>query len=609
MANSSLIPFFHNPWIQLMVAFPSLVIGFRHFGVSAFYSLRDKNPNMDVLISVGSLSAVVYSVFLMLNPTGAHQHYYFETAVTIITLVLLGSNIEARALSKTAIQMGTAAALIPVEVKRLIHNPLSDTETIEIIGSDKLQINDVFRISEGDKIPADGVVLSGEIEVSQAAISGESMPIPKFKTDLLLAGSVVLSGTCDVKVEKTGVDTLAGQMNKWIKSAQAEKPVIQKIGDKVSGIFVQVVVAIALLTFFVNYYAVGIGAQDALMRAIAVLVVSCPCAMGLATPTAVSVGLGIAARRGILVKGGQALEKFAAIKTIALDKTGTITTGDFIVNNLNCVGIETIEAQNVVYQLETFSAHPIAKSIVKNHPDWNQNPIKWKSIEEVKGYGVKGETIDGKIYMLGSERFLQLNDLPKNADLYLSQNGKFVASLTIKDELVDDVHRTLDYFKLQGVKRYLVSGDAKNKVDMASQGLAFDETFAAVLPNQKMDMLRQWQQQGAVAMTGDGINDAPALAIADVAVVMGHGSNLSKQQADFILLDKGLHKLQQAHHISMITLRGIKQNLFWAFAYNVVAIPVAAVGLLSPTWAALFMAMSDVVVIGNALRLRWVHRG
>lgn len=599
------LPYFSEGWVQLAVALPAIIIGFNHFGLSAWYSIKSRTPNMDVLISLGSASAVIYSLFLMFlaEPGTGHAHLYFETAATIISLVLLGSVIESRALSKTSIQMGSTASLLPSEVRLVLDIESQDFKTLN---TDQLRKNDKVWVNEGEKIPADARVIKGHIEVNEAAISGESMPVFKSTQETVLAGSIVVSGNAVLEVLKTGQDTLAGQMRNWIKSAQSAKPNIQKLGDKVSGIFVQIVVGIALSTFVLSYFVLGIDAQDALLRSIAVLVVSCPCAMGLATPTAVSVGLGLAAAKGILVKGGHALEKFAQTHILALDKTGTITTGDFIVEAF--YSDNDPYYQNIIYQLEHFSSHPIARSILQNHPEWNQKAIHFETVHEKKGYGLEAQDKEGNVYLLGSTR-IGPHETEKKYDLYLWKNGEWVAGLILKDQPVANLKSILDYFKSQSMRLFLVSGDKKEKVaQLADQGLPFEQSYAEVLPAQKMEMLEQWRKLGKTAMTGDGINDAPALAAADVAIVVGHGSDISKQQADFILLDKGLHKLEEAHRISNITLNGIKQNLFWAFAYNVVAIPVAAMGYLDPMWAALFMAMSDLVVIGNALRLRWVHR-
>jgi P-type Cu+ transporter len=605
MVNSSIIPGFNNPFVQLAVAIPPLIIGFYHFGLSAFYSLKDRNPNMDVLVSVGSLSAVVYSLFLIY--THDHSHVYVETAVTIITLVLLGSNLEAAALSKTSIQMGLAASSIPLEVKV----STKDTEGNDIIitqKSNQLKTGDVMLVAEGDKVAADGMLIFGQLEVGQAAITGESLPVHKIVGDQIFAGSIVTSGNARIQITQTGTRTLVGQMSQWIKSAQSQKPHIQKLGDTISGIFVQVVVGLAIVTFLVNHYGFNVDVQDSVMRAIAVLVVSCPCAMGLATPTAVSVGLGLAARNGILVKGGQALEKFANIKHMAYDKTGTITTGDFMVHTFTTTH-DAITLKNIVYQLECYSSHPIARSIVKNHKDWNTKDINWIRIEEIKGFGMQAIDDQNQQYKLGSKRWLDHQTSSDTDDLYLWQNGKLIASISIKDELHHGLSEVLHYFDQHHIQQYLISGDHDYKVQQSAVGLPFKQVYAEVLPEEKMSYLEKWRSTGLTAMTGDGMNDAPALAAADIAIVMGHGSDLSKQQADFILPGSGISSIKKAHEISAITLRGIKQNLFWAFSYNLIAIPVASIGLLNPTWAALFMAMSDVVVIGNALRMRWIYRG
>jgi P-type Cu+ transporter len=596
------IPYFHNGWVQFLCALPPVVIGALHFGKSAFNSLKVGMPNMDVLVSMGSFSALVYSIILVLEHAD-HGHYYFETAATIISLVLLGNQIEARALSKTSIQMKGTAALLPSKAK-VLSNP--QTSQFTEIDTALIKNKDIVLVTEGEKVPADGKIISGSGELDESIITGESVPVFKTTGDRLLAGSVVVSGNFKSEVTQTGQNTLSGQISKWIKSAQGNKPDIQKIGDKVSGIFVQVVVSLAVITFVVNMLF-GISLENSLLRAIAVLVVSCPCAMGLATPTAVSVGLGMAAKRGILVGGGLALEKFAGVKNLCLDKTGTITTGNFLVRQFESAN-ETKDWKNIVWQMEQYSSHPIAKSILNNHKDWESSPVSFETIEEQKGKGIFAKLNSGESLLLGAKRLNpNENETLPEADIYLWVNNELCAWFSIKDEPVPELNETLNYFKEQQVKLHLISGDKRSKVEETSKGLPFENIYPETLPETKMDILQSLRKEGLTAMTGDGINDAPALAASDVAIALGHGSDLSKQQADIIVMGNSMNQLREIHKISKITLMGIRQNLFWAFAYNVVAIPIAALGYLNPTWAALFMAFSDLVVIGNSLRLRFKH--
>lgn len=597
---------FRSFYIQLLFSLPPLIIGLQFFGKNAYHSLKDKNPNMDVLVSLGVVAAVIYSFFLFFfhnHSSGLHVHYFFETAVTIISLVLLGNLIEANALAKTSIQMQDAASLLPI--KALKKQVKTDEEKVWIeVDATSLHIHDEVKVTEGQKIPTDGIITNGEIEINESSLTGESVPVFKKTGDTVYAGSIIVSGNIEMRVIQTGSNTLVGQLHKWIKSAQASKPSIQKMGDKVSGVFVQVVVGLSLLTFVISFWT-GISLEESILRSIAVLVVSCPCAMGLATPTAVSVGLGIAAKKGILVKGGAALEKLAKATILGLDKTGTITTGSFEVQNLQIIKGDKDEIKNLIWHLESHSSHPIAQSITQRYANWQKGTSPLKSCSEKKGYGLLAESISGDSIKMGSFRLKTQEETLPDADLYLWINDELVATITIKDEPVPHLADILTYFKEQKFTLHLISGDGNKKVASLSQHYPFDKVYSEVLPTEKMAYLKEWQKKGITVMTGDGINDSLALAAADVAVVVGHGSDISKQQADFILLGGGLTKLKEAHKLSKITLGGIKQNLFWAFAYNVVAIPVAAMGYLNPTWAALFMAMSDVVVIGNALRLKW----
>ena len=436
--------------------------------------------------------------------------------------------------------------------------------------------------------------------IDESIITGESLPVDKKINNQVIGGSIVREGNIKVKVLKIGEDTMLSQIIELVKNAQQYKPNIQKFGDRVSAIFVPSVLLISILTFLITYLYFNISLQDAILRSIAVLVISCPCAMGLATPTAVMVGVGRAAKKGILIKGGETLEKLASIKNIVFDKTGTLTNGEFQISNISCYDSKEEEVKNIIYNLEKNSSHPIAKSLCKIFKNYHKN-LDLKDIKETKGLGISAN-INGINYKIGSSKMINSK---KENDLFLLKDDKLIATLDIKDKLKPKTEQLLDSLDKEGYSLFLLSGDKKSKCDALKDSINFKNVFSEQLPKDKIDKITKLSSNNATAMIGDGINDAPALSKANIGISLANATEIAMQSADVILLNnENLKQLNESLLISKHTLITIKQNLFWAFSYNFIAIPIAIAGLLNPMWAALFMAFSDIVVIGNSIRLR-----
>ena len=586
----------HNPLLQFTLCLPVYIIGILYFGKSAWNSIKISIPNMDVLIFTGSSAAFFYSIYGWLINYGTdkvHQYLFFETSATIITLVLLGNLLEYRSVKKTTTAISDLSAIQKVVAKKEV-----DKKIVEV-NYEEIKVNDILIINAGDKVPADGVIISGSCYVDESMITGESIPVNKEEKSEVIGGTIIIEGSLKIRATKVGNDTLLSQIIELVKNAQNNKPRIQKIGDQVSAIFVPAVLIISISTYFISHYFFNVEIQDAFLRSIAVLVISCPCAMGLATPTAVMVGIGRAAKNGILIKGGNTLEKLASISHLVFDKTGTLTTGNFIVSELNIIKGDKNEIKNIIYNLEKHSSHPIAKSLCKVFAS-NNKTLKLNNIKEKKGISISA-IIEGDTYMIGSSKIIK-SDL--NHDLFLLKNKELIASLKINDELKNG---TVDVFKkLKRYQKTLLSGDKENKCNIIASALQIDTVFSQQLPNEKIKKIESFVNKKATAMIGDGIKDAPALEKATVGISLANATEIAIQSADVILLNnENLEQLPKVLLIGKHTLLTIKQNLFWAFSYNIIAIPIAIAGLLNPMWGALFMAFSDIVVIGNSIRLRF----
>ncbi len=588
----------HNPLIQFMLCLPVYIIGLLHFGKSAIKSLRMGIPNMDVLIFIGSSSAFIYSIygwFLFGNTSEMHNYLFFETTATIITLVLLGNVLEHRSVKKT-----TSAIKELSTMQKIIANKEVNGK-IKKISFEEIQINDILIINNGDKIPTDGTILEGDCFIDNSMITGEDIPINKKVGDEVFGGTILLEGSIKIKVLKAKEKTLLSQIITLVKNAQNNQPNIQKYGDKISGIFVTLVVGISVLTFLIGNFYFDITTQDALLRAIAVLVISCPCAMGLATPTAVMVGIGRAAKNGILIKGGDTLEKLANTSNIVFDKTGTLTTGKFEISELKLFQGKEKEIKNIIYNIEKHSSHPIAKSLCYAYKDYYM-PLKLNNIYEVKGEKISAD-INGDIYTIGSAK---ITNYENTYDINILKNEILIAALNIKDSLKLNTKIILQQIINSGYNTTLLSGDKKYKCEKLAKHLGIKHVYSEQLPQDKINIISKISHQHPTAMLGDGINDAPALAKATVGISLGNATQIAIQTADVVLLNNNnIEQLPKLLSISQHTLTTIKQNLFWAFSYNIIAIPIAISGLINPMWAALFMAFSDIIVIGNSLRLRY----
>ena len=586
--------FLHQPIMQLLLCLPVFIVGCLHFGKSGWNSVKAGVPNMDVLIFIGSTSAFIYSLVGTIQALGA-QYQFYETCATIITLVLLGNVFEKRSVTQTTSAVKDLIKFQQVNANRIING------SIEIISAKEVRPGDTLVVNQGDKIPVDGEILSGSASVDEAMLTGESMPVEKEKYDKVIGGTIVINGNFHMLATKVGSNTILSQIIDLMKKAQAAKPPVQKLGDKVASIFVPAVILIALATFILTYFASDAGMQKSLMNAIAVLVISCPCAMGLATPTAVMVGLGRAAQSGILIKGGDTIEAVAHTKYVVFDKTGTLTTGKFSITEIKTEPGTDIELiRGIITAIEERSSHPIAKSLVEGLKKLPQQKVILKSVREEKGLGMRAEDVQGNHYFLGTAK----QNTEDHFNLSLYKNQQLLAQVAMDDQIKPETAMLIAKLKKMGIVPVLLSGDKKNRCLKVAGQIGISEVHSEKLPDEKLKVIDIYKQKGKTIMIGDGINDAPALTQADVGVSMNDASQVAIQSASVVLLNTDLHSVIKFLQISKHTLLTIKQNLFWAFAYNIIAIPIAAFGFLNPMVGAFAMAFSDVVVIGNSLRLK-----
>lgn len=616
------IHFLMNPYVQLGLTIPVFIVGMDFFGRSAIRSLLKGIPNMNVLIALGAVAAFGYSLYGTLIGR-AEDFLFYETAATIITLVFLGNWMEDRsvettqaALKKLAVKQKSMANMIAYDDQHQEH--------VFPVESTSLKVGDLLLIKSGEQVPMDCKILWGEAQINEAIISGESVPVFKKMNDHLIGGSILESGTIKAYVTAVGEDTVLANILRLVRDAQSEKPPVQQLADKISAIFVPAVVSIAVITVLINYFATDIGFGASLLRGIAVLVISCPCAMGLATPAAIAVGLGRAARNGILFKNAKSLEIFKSIKQVVFDKTGTLTTGHFdivgasvgqwsmvnghwekISNEVNASNniITPDEFKRIAYSLEKYSNHPIASAISKN---WkSKEEIRWTKIEEVKGLGMQATDRDGNTYVAGSFKAATALTSDLSHNVYIIRNNELLGWIDVADEIRTEAKEVISSLKNRGIKTILLSGDKKEKCEQVGRTLGIDLIIGEQTPEQKLEKIAHFNQEVPTAMVGDGINDAPALAKATVGISLSDSTQVAMQSAQVVLMNHGLKNLPMALGLGKHTYITIKENLFWAFAYNIVAIPVAALGYLNPTFGALVMGLSDVVLAVNSVRLNF----
>lgn len=592
------IHFLMNPWVQLVICLPVYIVGMGYFGVSAVKSLSRGVPNMNVLIAMGATAAFIYSLIGTVAFSGM-DYIFYETTATIITLVFLGEWVEHKSVDITQKELTKLSKQQKVMANMIAFDD-QHKENIFPVENTQLRVGDLILIKTGEQVPADCKVLWGEAYVNEALLTGESKPVFKQKKDLLTGGSVFTDGTVKAQVTAVGNDTVLSNIINLVKQAQSEKPPIQQLADKISAVFVPVVIAISVLTFLLNYFVFDITATNSLMRSIAVLVISCPCAMGLATPAAIAVGLGRGARSGILFRNAKSLELFKNISTVVFDKTGTLTKGNLSITNFKS-SIDENEFKRICYSLEKYSNHPIAKTITEQ---WKYNDaVQWKKIEEIKGTGMKAEDNDGNIYKLVSYKAAGKLADDNIHSAYLIKNENLIGWFDTEDEIREESRGVINYLHSKNIKTVLLSGDSNEKTNRFAKQLGIDIVYAEKSPEEKLKIVEQLNNESPVAMVGDGINDSPALAKATIGISMSDASHLAVQSAQVVLMNNGIKHLPVALGLGKHTFSTIKQNLFWAFIYNVVAIPIAAMGMLQPGFAALAMGFSDVVLAINSVRL------
>ena len=597
------IHFLMNPYVQLGLTLPVFIVGILYFGKSAWYSIVSGIPNMNVLVSIGALASFGYSLYGTLIGQGAVFAYY-ETTATIITLVFFGNYLEDASVQSTQRALKDLVKAQKVMANMIVFDE-NHKEIIFNVESTSLKVGDIILVNAGETIPMDSKILWGEASVNESIVTGESVPVFRKMHDILLGGSTIENGTIKAYVTAVGDDTVLANILKMVKAAQGEKPPVQILADKISAVFVPLVLGIALLTLIGNLVITDIGFGASMLRAIAVLVISCPCAMGLATPAAIAVGLGRGARSGVLFKNAKSLETFKDIKQVVFDKTGTLTSGHFTITHFNVeAGLAEDEFKKIAYSLEKYSNHPIAKCISSQ---WkNKEDIKWKTIEEVKGMGIQATDKEGNTYFAGSFATLKEIKAQDGHNIYIQKNNILIGWIDVADEIRPEAKEVIATLHKQGIHTVLLSGDRKIKCEQVGKALGIQEIISEQSPSDKLNKLEALTKISPTAMVGDGINDAPALAKATIGISLSNASHIAIQSAQVILMNQGLKNLPMALGLGRRTYETIKENLAWAFSYNIIAIPVAALGLLGtwgPTYGALIMGLSDVVLAINSLRL------
>ena len=595
--------FMMQPLVQLTLTMPIFIVGMGYFGKSAWYSITKGIPNMNVLVAIGALASFGYSLYGTIIGQGETFAYY-ETTATIITLVFFGNYLEDASVQSTQRALKDLVKAQKVMANMIVFDE-NHKEIIFNVESNTLKVGDIVLINAGETIPMDSKILWGEASVNESIVTGESVPVFRKMHDLLLGGSTIDNGTVKAYITAVGDDTVLANILKMVKAAQGEKPPVQILADKISAIFVPTVLSIAVVTLLGNYFFTEIGFGQSMLRAIAVLVISCPCAMGLATPAAIAVGLGRGARNGVLFKNAKSLETFKDIKQVVFDKTGTLTTGHFDLANFKIQeGIAEDQFKMIAYSLEKYSNHPIAKCISTH---WKTSEaIKWQNIEEIKGMGIKATDKEGNIYWAGSFKTLGNTKAEDGHNVYIQKNNQILGWIDVADQIRLEAKEIIDTLHKQGVHTVLLSGDRKEKCEQVGKALGIQEIIAEQSPADKLEKLDALTKISPTAMVGDGINDAPALAKATIGISLSNASHIAIQSAQVILMNQGLKNLPMALGLGRRTYETIKENLIWAFSYNIIAIPVAALGLLGtwgPTYGALIMGLSDVVLAINSLRL------
>lgn len=614
-------------YIMWILATPIVFIFGRHFFINAWKQARHGSTNMDTLVALSTGTAYVFSVFNTVYPSfwtsrGLEPHVYFEVSGVVIAFVLLGRYLEDRAKRSTTTAIKQLIGLQPKTATVFRDGQLVETPIKEIQPADEVVVK------PGEKIAVDGKIVKGNSFIDESMISGEPLAVEKGEGEKVFAGTINQTGSFHFIAEKVGKNTLLGQIIKMVEEAQGSQAPIQKTVDKISSIFIPVIGVIAIITFFAWFFLAEVnGFTQGLLSMVTVLVIACPCALGLATPTAIMVGIGKGATNGILIKGAEALEKAQKITAVVLDKTGTITEGKPHVTSMKWFTEPTSELKDILYSIESYSEHPLADA-VKDHLKTDAKLLQDIKTTTIAGRGVQGETPSTK-YFIGNLKMLEGQGITftqeekewieneinnSNSIALFSDETALLAVIAITDTVKESSLSAIGKMKSSGLKVYMLTGDSKRSASLIAQQVGIDDQYikAGVLPAQKSDFIKELQNQGeTVAMVGDGINDSGALAVADVSIAMGKGSDIAMDVAQITIISSDLNKLVQAINLSKATVRTIKQNLFWAFIYNIIGVPIAA-GilypingfLLNPMIAGAAMALSSVSVVTNSLLLK-----
>jgi Cu+-exporting ATPase len=628
LSMAGMLPVFpHPPWegqtgnlILLVLTSVVLLVGGARFFRTLPGALRRRSADMNTLVAVGSGAAFLYSATVTLAPgaAGGDGHVYFDTGAMIITLVLFGRYLESRARTRTGEALRGLITLQPGTARVRRHEGEIDLPVDEIVPGD------LVLVRPGERVAVDGVVVAGRSAVDESALTGESMPREKREGDRVLGGSLNADGALDIRATAVGSATVLGRIIRLVRETQASKPAVQRLADRIAAVFVPTVMVIAVLTVAVWLGPVGAGPATALLAGIAVLLIACPCALGLATPTALIVGTGTAARAGILVRNVESLERLAGIRSLVFDKTGTLTEGRPSVTRITATGpLSEERVLGLAASVESRSTHPVAGAILRAARERGLHPGTPDDLRSYPGQGVCAR-VDGISVGVGGAALLkqlgvaagrageQAERHRRNGEtpVFVVVDGEVAGIAAVADTMRPEAHATIRRLAELGIRVRLLTGDGEEVARAVAAAAGIELLSANVLPGQKADVVRRLQAtSGPVAMVGDGINDAPALAIADVGIAMGSGADVAMESADMTLLRNDLSGVTGAVILSRRIMRTIRQNLFWAFLYNIVGIPLAAFGILSPVLAATAMAISSITVVGNSLRLRRALKG
>lgn len=605
--------FLGNKFFQLILAgIVQFAIGWRFYN-HAWKAIKSLAPNMDVLVVLGTSAAYLFSIynaFFAVHIHSSHSNLYFESSAVLITLIILGKFLETRAKGKT-----TQAVKKLMELKPASANLYKETphgEVVKSIPVEDVKVGDILLVKPGEKIPVGGTIVYGSSTIEESMLTGESLPVSKTLGDKVFDATINKSGAFRFRAEKIGEETALSRIIKMVEDAQGTKAPIQRFADSVSLYFVPAIIIIAIVTFLVWAFVIG-NPSAGLISAISVLVIACPCALGLATPTAIMVGTGKGAEMGIFIKGGEVLEKSGKINAILFDKTGTLTIGKpSVIGIFHGEGITEEEFLELLATGEKLSEHPLSEAVMRKASEIIKTPIPDpKEFRIVSGKGIIAQ-IDKGTLLIGTEKFLISEsitfDSKKNNTatvIHAALNGKYIGCVAIQDKIKDAAPKTVSRLERMGYSVYMITGDSKLVAEEVAKAVGIKNFFAETLPEDKIKKVKELQAKGLkVAMVGDGINDAPALAAADLGIAMGSGTDIAIETGDIVLIGGDIALIPEAILLSHKTLSKIKQNLFWAFIYNVIGIPVAAFGLLNPMIAGAAMAFSSVSVVLNSLSLR-----